>query len=278
MSLPRDHARSPLSSRSSTNGATAQPTSTWPDMTCGGRASPVATGFRLEAVFDHEVRSTIWKQAPWWNRRWWPSTSRIERSSDLAATHQKVSREPVELAPMMRMGAPCRRRRGFRAPRAQPDVDRSGDDDLQRLAALRVQMSRSRPCLRKMPACLPSSRIAPSCRGWGGDLGVSAARSSGIASATSAAAVATARLRASRSSHRRRATRSRPSASASGPPAHAEHHIPREQVQILLRQVGRQRRDLQHSDEIADPEVARIGGELPRARSRRCRRPPCRAR
>ena len=57
---------SPLSSRSSTNGATAQPTSTWPDMTCVmvAAASPVATDFALRPYSLMKRSTTIWEEAP----------------------------------------------------------------------------------------------------------------------------------------------------------------------------------------------------------------------
>src|SRR5712692_4211539 len=98
-----------LASRSSTNGATDQPTSTWPDMTwvMVAEMSPVATGFAFNPYSLMKRRTPIWEDAPVVEYAMvWPTTSRIDRKGDLAATHQKFSLDPVELAPMMRMGAP----------------------------------------------------------------------------------------------------------------------------------------------------------------------------
>src|SRR5262245_980590 len=128
-----------------------------------------------------------------------PLTSRIERNGDLAVTHQNVSPDPVELAPMMRMGAPLPK-----APRlpSTPALSPISTDPETTTCSVSpppcvYRISRSRPCLRTMPACLPSSGIAPSQLPRMGEaiLSVSAASPCGIANVTSAAAVAAVRLR-----------------------------------------------------------------------------------
>src|SRR6266446_3457181 len=110
ISLARPIMRAvPLARRSSTNGATDQPTSTWPDMTwvMVPGTSPVATGLALRPYSLMNRSTVMWEDAPVVEyATLLPSTSRIERKGDLAATHQKVSLDPVELAPMMRSGAP----------------------------------------------------------------------------------------------------------------------------------------------------------------------------
>src|SRR5262249_35935022 len=69
--------------------------------------SPVATGLALRPYSLMNRSTVMWEDAPVVEYAMlWPSTSRIERKGDLAATHQKVSLDPVELAPMMRSGAP----------------------------------------------------------------------------------------------------------------------------------------------------------------------------
>ena len=57
---------SPLASMSSTNGATDQPTSTWPDMTwvMVPALSPVATGLALRPYSLTKRSTTTWDDAP----------------------------------------------------------------------------------------------------------------------------------------------------------------------------------------------------------------------
>ena len=67
MSLARAIMRaSPLLSRSSTNGATAQPTSTWPDITwvIVPALSPVATGRALSPYSLMKRSTASWEDAP----------------------------------------------------------------------------------------------------------------------------------------------------------------------------------------------------------------------
>src|SRR5262252_5321117 len=69
--------------------------------------SPVATGLALRP-HSLMIRSTVlWEDAPVVEYAMrCPSPSRIDCSGDLAATHQNVSLDPVELATTMRSGAP----------------------------------------------------------------------------------------------------------------------------------------------------------------------------
>src|SRR3954451_8459867 len=88
--------------------------------------------------------------------------SRIVLIGDCAGTYQKSSREPVELAPMMRSGAPREN-----APNT-PDVPALSPISTElETTSCSVSpppdvevMSRSRPYFWKMPFFLPSSGIA----------------------------------------------------------------------------------------------------------------------
>src|SRR5262249_60237291 len=99
----------PSSSGLRLNGATDQPTSTWRVITwvMVALTSPVATGLALSPYSSMKRSTAMLVEEPAVEYAMVLSlASRIDRRLESATTYQNSSREPVELAPMMRTGAP----------------------------------------------------------------------------------------------------------------------------------------------------------------------------
>src|SRR5262249_46995107 len=99
----------PSSSGLRLNRATDQPTSTWRVITwvMVALTSPVATGLALSPYSSMKRSTAILVEEPAVEYAMVLSlASRIDCTGESATTYQNNSREPVELAPTMRTGAP----------------------------------------------------------------------------------------------------------------------------------------------------------------------------